>query len=131
MQQIILFDGICNLCSGAVGFVIRHDPAGKFKFAALQSESGKQLLEKHVPNDLRADSFVLIKDGKPLLRSAAAMEVIRQLSGPVKLLYVFIIVPTGLRNLIYDFVAGNRFKWFGKKEACMTPQPDNMNRFIS
>ena len=130
MQQIILFDGICNLCSGAVGFVIRHDPAGKFKFAALQSESGKQLLEKYFSSGPKADSFILLKDGKPLVQSSAALEVIRQLTGPVKLLYAFIIVPAGLRNLIYDFVAGKRYKWFGKKEACLIPDPELMNRFI-
>ncbi len=130
-KPIILFDGVCNLCNNAVQFVIKHDPADKFMFAALQSTTGKALLEKHNLPQQGFDSFVLIQDEKVFLKSTAALKVAKQLSGPIKLLHGFIIVPSFIRNLVYIFIAKNRYKWFGKKDNCMVPTDSLKARFLN
>lgn len=130
-SPLILFDGVCNLCNGSVQFVIRHDKNGLFRFASLQSESGQQLLQKHQLPIANFSSFVLIDNGKVYTRSTAALKVARKLSGPIKMLYGFIIVPTFIRDAIYNFIARNRYKWFGKKESCMIPTPELKNRFLN
>ncbi|MBC7535315.1 MAG: thiol-disulfide oxidoreductase DCC family protein [Ferruginibacter sp.] len=131
IRQIILFDGVCNLCNGAVQFVIKHDPHAKFTFASLQSETGKNLLEAHnLPTD-QLNSFVLIQGERSYTRSTAALKVVMQLTGLVKILYGFIIVPVFIRNAVYQLIAKNRYKWFGKKEACMIPSPSLKQRFLN
>ena len=128
---VILFDGVCNLCNGAVQYVIRHDRHAIFKFASLQSDSGQQLLHKyHLPQS-NFNSFVLIEDDKAYTRSTAALKVAAKLSGIVKLLYGFIIVPAFIRDAVYNFIARNRYKWFGKKDTCMIPTPALKSRFLN
>jgi predicted DCC family thiol-disulfide oxidoreductase YuxK len=129
-HPIILFDGVCNLCNGAVQFVIRHDPKGIFKLAALQSEAGQALLKKHQLDPEALHSIVLILDDKVYRQSRAALEIARRLSGAWPLLYVFIIVPYFLRDWIYDWIAANRYRWFGKQDACMIPTPELRSRFL-
>lgn len=129
-NPVILFDGICNLCNGAVQFVIKHDRAGLFKFASLQSDAGRQLLKSHGLKQTDFDSFVLIQDGRSYTKSSAALMVAKKLDGPVKLLGGFIFVPGIIRDGIYSLVAANRYKWFGKKEACMVPTPALESRFL-
>ena len=130
-QQIILFDGVCNLCSGAVQFVIKHDPHAKFTFASLQSDTGKKLLEAHNLPSNQLNSFVLIQEERTYTKSTAALKVVVQLTGLIKLLYGFIIVPVFIRNAVYQLIANNRYKWFGKKEACMIPSPSLKQRFLN
>ena len=130
-QQIILFDGVCNLCSGAVQFVIKHDPHAKFTFASLQSDTGKKLLEAHNLPSNQLNSFVLIQEERTYTKSTAALKVVMQLTGLIKLLYGFIIVPVFIRNAVYQLIANNRYKWFGKKEACMIPSPSLKQRFLN
>lgn len=128
---VILFDGVCNLCNGSVQYVIRHDRYAIFKFASLQSDSGQQLLHKyHLPQS-NFNSFVLIQDDKAYTRSTAALKVAAKLSGIVKLLYGFIIVPAFIRDAVYNFIARNRYKWFGKKDTCMIPTPALKSRFLN
>ena len=128
-HPLILFDGICNLCNGAVQFVIRNDRKSVFRFASLQSNTGKQLLKKyHVPE--KAQSFILIQYSKVYYKSTAALLVLKKCRAPFNWLYGFIIVPVFIRNLLYDFIAGNRYSWFGKRETCMHPTPEVSNRFI-
>ena len=128
---VILFDGVCNLCNGSVQYVIRHDRHAIFKFASLQSDSGQQLLHKyHLPQS-NFNSFVLIEDDKAYTRSTAALKVAAKLSGIVKLLYGFIIVPAFIRDAVYNFIARNRYKWFGKKDTCMIPTPALKSRFLN
>jgi len=129
-HPIILFDGVCNLCNGAVQFVIKHDPEGRFLFTSLQSETGKNLLQKFAisPDDL--SSFVLLQNDKVYTQSTGALKVIKQLRGAWKLLYGFIIVPAFIRNAVYRLIAGNRYKWFGKQDACMMPTPALQSRFL-
>lgn len=133
MQQeaVILFDGVCNLCNASVQFVIRHDKKDHFKFAALQSDTGQQLLDQYQLGSKHFDSFALIENGKAFTRSTAALRVSKQLAGPVKLLYGFIIVPAFIRDAVYSFIAKNRYKWFGKQDSCMIPTPALKAKFLS
>ncbi|MFT3979814.1 MAG: thiol-disulfide oxidoreductase DCC family protein [Ferruginibacter sp.] len=130
-QPVILFDGVCNLCNGAVQYIIRHDREEKFSFASLQSEAGQRLLKQYDLPQQHFDTFVLIDHDKAWTRSTAALKVTRQLNGPVKLLFGFIIVPRFIRDWIYAFIAANRYKWFGKQESCMLPTPSLQKRFLN
>ena len=129
-HPIILFDGICNLCNGAVQFVIRHDKKKHFYFASLQSPLGQELLEEYELPQNEFNSFVLIEDGKAYTRSSAALRVAKELSGGWKLIYGFIIVPKFIRDGVYKFISKNRFKWFGQRESCMIPTPELKERFL-
>ena len=129
-QRIILFDGVCNLCNGFVQFVIQHDPAGQFKFTSLQSDKGQELL-KNLPDAYRQiDSVVFLENGRFYQKSAAALRIIRRLSGAWPLLYVLMILPPFLRDWLYSFVARNRYRWFGQQESCMLPTPELKARFL-
>ena len=129
-QPIILFDGICNFCNGAVNFTIKWDKNKVIKFAALQSETGANLLKQFGLPENDMSSFIFIEKGKLYKRSTAALRVCRYLKGLWPLCYGFIIVPAFIRNAVYDFIAKNRYKWFGQKEECMIPTPDIRARFL-
>jgi predicted DCC family thiol-disulfide oxidoreductase YuxK len=129
-HPIILFDGICNLCNSSVQYVIKHDPLALFRFASLQGETGKQLLKQYGLPENELNSFVLILENKAYTRSSAALIVAKQLTGITKLLYGFIIVPLFIRNAVYDLIAKNRYKWFGKKDSCMIPTAELKSRFL-
>lgn len=129
MDRIILFDGECNLCDKSVQFIIKRDPNGHFKFASLQSDIGKVLLNKYnAPSDL--DSFVLIEDNHCYFKSSAALQVCKNLKGAWKLLYFLIVVPKPLRDIFYGMIAKNRYKWFGTKQSCRLPSPEERKRFL-
>jgi predicted DCC family thiol-disulfide oxidoreductase YuxK len=128
---IILFDGVCNLCNASIQYVIKHDPDQLFRFASLQGQTGQQLLKEYDLTENDLNSFVLIRDKKAYTRSTAALYVARELKGSIKLLYGFIIVPPFIRNAVYDFIAKNRYKWFGKKDSCMIPTADLQSRFLN
>jgi len=130
-QSLILFDGICNLCNASVQYVIKHDPDSIFKFTTLQSETGTRLLRKYDLSSPGLNSFILIQHGKAYTKSTAALMVARQLKGAIKLLYGFIIVPPFIRNMVYNIIAKNRYKWFGKKDNCMIPTPSLQARFLN
>ena len=127
---ILLFDGVCNLCSRAVQFVIRHDPARRFRFAALQSETGRRLLAEHgLPADT-LDTFVLVEGPRCFTRSDAAIELARRLSGAWRWLRIAALVPRPLRDRLYGVVVRNRYRWFGRRESCMVPTPELAQRFL-
>lgn len=129
MHPVILFDGVCNFCDVSVQFILERDPNEIFRFASLQSEAGQDLLKKyHVPEDV--DSMILIESDKVYFKSSAALRISRHLQGTWKLLYILIIVPAPVRNVVYDIIARNRYKWFGKKESCMLPSPNVRKRFL-
>lgn len=130
LAKVILFDGYCNLCSGTVQFVLKHDRKAKFRFASLQSEYGKSVLQKHQLPTESFDTFVLVEDDKIHFKSTAALRVVKSLSGMWPLLYVFIIVPRFIRDAVYGFVARNRYKWFGKRDSCWLPKPEWKERFL-
>ncbi len=129
--HIILFDGVCNLCNKFVQRVIKNDKANVFKFAALQSLSGQQLLQKYNLPTENFGSFVLIQNGKVYLKSTAALTIAKQLSGPLKLAYPLIIVPRFIRDFVYNIIAKNRYKWFGKQATCMVPTEALKAKFLN
>jgi predicted DCC family thiol-disulfide oxidoreductase YuxK len=129
-QPIILFDGVCNLCNGSVLFIIKRDPKSKFRFASLQSELGMKLMHEYEFPQGELNSVLVVKDQKLFQKSSAALEIAKQLSGLWPMLYVFKIIPPFIRNSIYDWIASNRYRWFGKKDACMIPTPEVRSRFV-
>jgi predicted DCC family thiol-disulfide oxidoreductase YuxK len=131
MAAIILFDGVCNLCNGAVNFIIDRDPKAIFKFAALQSEQGQQLLRQAQLPANTLNSVILVQEGQVYTRSAAALRIASQLSGGWKLMSIFRIIPTPLRDWVYDYIAKHRYSWFGHTEACRMPTAELKSRFLS
>jgi len=151
---VVLFDGVCNLCNGSVQFIIKRDPEGKFRFASLQSSAGQELVRKAGlpafgpgssglpaspapgssdpdPGSPGLNSFVLLENGKAYTRSAAALRVLKHLGGGWKLVYALgIIVPPFIRNGIYNWTARNRYRWFGRQDACWIPTPGLKERFL-
>lgn len=130
-NPILLFDGVCNMCDGFVQFIMKRDKPGKFRFAPLQSEAGQQLLQHFDLSPDKIDSVVLIDNGKSYIKSTAALRAGKKLGGLWSLPYVLVIIPTFIRNTVYDFIARNRYKWFGEKDACMIPSPEVRSRFLS
>ena len=128
-KPIILFDGVCNLCSGSVQFILKRDKEKKFTFASLQSTTGQKLLSQfNLPNDT-FNSFVLYQDGRMYTRSTAALKLFQQLRG-WKWVKMFWIVPKFIRDAVYNLIAKNRYKWFGKKNECWLPTPALKERFL-
>ena len=129
-NPVILFDGVCNLCNRSVQFIINRDPTGIFRCAPLQSETGKNLLSKFdLPND-KFDSITLVENNEYYLRSTAALKILQRLGALWKIVYVFMLVPRPVRDYIYDIVARNRYKWYGKRAECMIPSSDIESRFL-
>lgn len=129
-HSIILFDGVCNFCNYWVNFIIDHDAENNFKFAALQSEKGNELLDKfNSPKD-DFDSFILISNDKVYKKSVAALRIAGQLKGWPKLLIPFKILPAPITDLVYDVIAKNRYKFFGKREACRIPTAEEKAKFL-
>ncbi|RIV69042.1 thiol-disulfide oxidoreductase DCC family protein [Flagellimonas aequoris] len=130
-KKIILFDGVCNLCNGSVQFVIKRDKKDVFRYAAIQSEVGEQLItERHIDTN-QVDSIILIEPGVAYFtKSDAALEIAGELGGLWKLTSIFKWIPKSIRDVIYDFVARNRYKWFGKQESCMIPTPELKAKFL-
>ncbi len=125
-----MFDGVCNFCDASINFVLEQDRKGVFRYASLQSDSGQEILKSlGLPTD-EFSSFVYVEDGDYYTRSSAALKVLRKLGGGWALLYAFIIVPKFIRDGVYNLIAKNRYKWFGKKDACMIPAPEVRERFL-
>lgn len=129
-DYLILFDGVCNLCNGAVLFVIRRDRKGIFRFASLQSPVGERIVQQLRPGTRDLYSIIFLKEGRVFDRSTAALEIARLLGPPWSLLYVFRIVPRFLRDAIYNLIARYRYRLFGKKDECMIPTPELKARFL-
>ncbi|MFC1763192.1 thiol-disulfide oxidoreductase DCC family protein [Planctomycetota bacterium] len=129
-QRIILFDGVCNLCSRSVRFIIRRDPAGVFRFASLQSTFAQECLARHGLRAETLDTLVVIDGDVIYTRSDAALQIASQLRSVWRTMVIFRILPRRLRDAIYRFVAKHRYRWFGKSENCMIPAPELMDRFI-
>lgn len=130
-KPVILFDGVCNFCNAGINFIIRHDRKNIFRFAALQSKAGQQLAEQYHLPTTDFDSFILIDKATVYTRSSAGIKVFSKLSWHWKWTQVFWIVPKFIRDGVYDFIARNRYKWFGKKDQCMLPTPEVRNRFLN
>ncbi len=129
-HSIILFDGVCNLCNEAVNFVIKRDTGNVFKFTPLQEKQGVLLLKMHAVDTQKLDSIVLIENEKVYVKSSAALRIARKMSNLWPLFFVLLIIPSFIRDGVYDFIAKNRYKWFGKKEQCMIPTPGLREKFL-
>ncbi len=131
-KKIILFDGVCNLCNGAVQYVIERDTEDRYRFAPLQSDIGQKLIsERHIDSSV-VDSVILIEPGVAYyIKSDAAIEIARDLGGIWSLLALFKWIPARMRNIVYDFIAHNRYKWYGKKDQCMVPTPELKAKFLA
>lgn len=129
-KAIVLFDGICNFCSGSVLFIIKRDPVGYFSFVALQTDAGRVIMKENNLDPGKTDSIILIEKGKVYYRSNAALRIARKLRKGWPIFYIFIIIPPCIRNFFYDIVARNRYRWFGKRSACFVPDQDTRKRFI-
>jgi predicted DCC family thiol-disulfide oxidoreductase YuxK len=130
LSPVILFDGVCNLCNGFVQFVIARDPAGRFQFAALQSDSARRLLARLDGLGGIPDSIVLVDNGRVYTRSSAALRIASGLRFPWSLARALIVVPRPLRDWLYDRVARHRYQWFGRKDVCMVPTAESRARFL-
>ena len=129
-QQVILFDGVCNFCSFWVNFVIKKDKKDIFRFAALQSETGEKYLKKFGLNIADPDTFVLIDGENYFIKSTAALKVARELKSWLKISYPLIFLPISFRDFLYDLIAKNRYKIFGKKDVCRIPTAEEKMKFI-
>ncbi len=131
-KKTILFDGVCNLCNSTIRFVIKHDGKDLFRYAALQSEIGRKLVSEHNIDTSNVDSIILIEPGIAYYtKSDTALKIGRSFGGLWKLMVVFTWIPVSFRNIIYDLIAKNRYRWFGKRDACMVPTPELRNKFLT
>ena len=131
-KKIILFDGVCNLCNSAVQFIIKHDKKDVFRFVALQSKLGQEILIYIGIDSKNIDSIVLYEPGLAYYyKSDAILQIAKSLNAFYSLGVIFKIIPTGIRNHLYDYIARNRYKWYGKKESCMMPTDDVKRKFIA
>jgi predicted DCC family thiol-disulfide oxidoreductase YuxK len=127
---IILFDGVCNFCNTSINAIIRLDKKKYFRFAAIQSETGKHLMNKFGLDPVKFDSVILVDDNKAYVFSSAVLNIARKLKSIYQLAYVGILIPRFIRDPLYKWIAKNRYKWFGKKDACMIPSPELRSRFL-
>ena len=129
-ENIIIFDGVCNLCEFSVNFIFEHDTVGHFSFTPAQSPLGASLLKHFGINTSRLDTVVLVSGDRAFTRSAAAIEIASRLDMPWNLLTLFQAVPEPLRDVMYDLIAQNRYQLFGKKDECMLPSEELRRRFL-
>ena len=131
-KKIVLFDGVCNLCTGTVQFIIKRDRKDLFRFASLQSEIGKQLMQERSIDPESNNSIIVIEPQIAYyLKSSAAIEIAKELGGLWPAIQVFsYILPESIRDSIYELIAKNRYKWFGKKDSCMIPTPALESKFL-
>lgn len=127
---VVLFDGVCNLCNASVQFILRRDPEGRFRFASLQSEAGRELMRARGMDPDLLSSVVLVEGGRAFTRSDAALRIARGLGGGWPLLGALRVVPRPVRDRVYEWVAANRYRWFGKRDSCMLPAPEHRGRFL-
>lgn len=130
MPPVVLFDGVCNLCNASVDFILERDSKSIFRFASLQSEAGQELLRRFRLPTEEHRSLVLVEGDRFFTRSSAALLIARRLDGFWPLLYAFIVVPRFLRDAVYDLFARNRYRWFGRRDTCRVPAPEERGRFL-
>lgn len=130
-KKLILFDGVCNLCDASVQYIIKHDKKDIFRYTALQSEVGQEIIKKFNIDTAQTDSILLYSESQGIsYKSTAALKIALQLGFPRNLMCIFLIVPAFIRNWVYDYIAKNRYKWYGKKDECMIPTPELKSKFL-
>ena len=129
VNNIILFDGLCNFCDQSVQFIIKRDKHAQYKFTSIQGDAGQEIIKKHnIPTGI--DSLILIENDTYYYKSTAALRICKKLSGGWKLVSTLLIFPKPIRDSVYGIIAKNRYKWFGKKDQCILPPPEIRNRFL-
>jgi predicted DCC family thiol-disulfide oxidoreductase YuxK len=128
---VVLYDGTCGLCDRSVQLILRHDRRGRIRFAALQSDIGRALLERHGLAVDALDTVVLVEDGRAFVKSRAALGIARWMDAPWPALRVLAVIPRPVRDFLYDRLAKNRYRIFGRVDACMLPPPEVRARFLS
>jgi len=129
MKRIVLFDGECHFCNRSVQFIIKRDPNSFFHFSSLQGKTGKQLRNTyHIPEQI--DSLILLEGDRYYLKSTAALKICTKLKGAWKFLALLLVIPAPCRDFVYNIIAKNRYKWFGKKASCKLPSKEDRNRFL-
>jgi predicted DCC family thiol-disulfide oxidoreductase YuxK len=129
-MNIILFDGVCNLCNSTVNFIIDHDKNNRFKFASLQSAYGQSVIKRFNLTNQYLDTLVLLEGEKVYLRAVAVLRILKHLGGVYRLAYIFIIIPSPILNFFYNIVAKYRYRWFGKRDTCRVPDESLKQKFI-
>lgn len=130
-KELILFDGVCNLCDSSIQFIIKYDKHNTFLFTPLQSELSQSIIEQFGIDTQKIDSIILFRKNEGVFyKSTAALKIASKLKFPINILASFIILPKFIRDTVYDFIAKNRYTWFGKKESCMIPTPELKAKFI-
>jgi len=129
-RYVVIFDGVCNFCNGAVNFIIRHDEKGLFCFIPMQSDLAKELAGSYYMDEVGVDTLLLIKNEKIYVRSNAALEIAKDLSGYWTLLNIFRMIPRPIRDALYRIFAKNRYALFGKRTHCIVPTQAVVNRFV-
>ncbi len=130
-QPVILFDGFCNLCSSMVNFVIRHDRQKHFRYSLLSSSFSKEKLKGERISNVNSDTFVLVEEGQLYFKSHAAIKILSEMDFPYNLFQFFKIFPSNILDRVYDLIAANRYKWFGKKDKCLFPTDEIKDLFYS
>ena len=130
-KPLILFDGVCNLCNASVQFIIKRDVENKFLFASLQSETGQNVLKHFGLDTSEFKTLILLQNKEIYIKSTGALRVIKQLNGLLKFLYIFIVIPSPIRDFFYTFIANNRYRFFGKQEYCMIPSSELKAKFLN
>ena len=130
-KQLIFFDGVCILCNTSVNYIIKYDKKNVFRFVALQSEIGQKIVKEFNIDPKKTDSIILFSEEQKLsYKSTAALKIANHLNFPFNILVVFLIIPPFIRNWVYDYIAKNRYKWYGKRKECMVPTAELKNKFI-
>ena len=129
-KHLILFDGICNLCNASIQYVIKHDKKDVFRFTPIQSEVGRKVIKDFQINTKKTDSIILYSKKRISYKSSAVLKIAMVLGLPISIFGVFWIVPPFIRNWVYDYIAKNRYKWYGKRESCMVPTQETESKFI-
>jgi len=130
-KKLVLFDGVCNLCNNTVTYLIKRDKKDVFRFAPLQSDVGQQIIKHYNIDTSKIDSILLYSKSQGIsYKSTAALKIAVAIGFPQNLMRVFFIIPPFIRNWFYDYIAKNRYKWYGKKEVCMIPTPELKNKFL-
>ena len=129
-KSIILFDGVCNLCNSSINFIIKHDKKKQFLFTSLQSDAAKDLMLHYEIKKYDIDTIFLLEEGKLYDKSTAILKISKHLNYGLQFCYGFIIIPKHWRDLVYDFIAKKRYKWFGKRESCIKPSLKLKSRFL-
>ncbi|MFT6955815.1 MAG: putative DCC family thiol-disulfide oxidoreductase YuxK [Halieaceae bacterium] len=129
-RHIVIFDGVCNVCNGAVNFIIKRDPEGLFAFTPMQSDLARELMDKHKIKNVDIDTFLLIKNEQCFVFSSAALEIAKDLTGLWYIFNVFRLVPSAIRDFFYTVFARNRYALFGRQDTCMVPTQAMRSRFV-